>query len=754
MRHALALLTLAALVAIPAGAAHASGLLLPRDASEPLAVRYHRVTVDAHDGTAVTKVEQVFANRTGRDLEATFLFPLPAGAVIVDFRLMVNGQMKKGEVLPREQAKAVYEGIVAQMKDPALVEWMGDSLFQARIYPVPAGGDQRIELTYTQVLPFLDGAYKLVHPLRTPAKAARTLEDMTLTVNLAHVTPLRAIYSPTHRVAVARKSEHSAVVGFEAERAALDTDFVLYFSVSRAEVGLQVLTHRPPGEAGYFMVLASPGEVFDGARISRKNVTFVLDTSGSMAGAKLEDARRALTWCLDQLGAGDRFNVIRFSSDVESLSEQALPASPANLADARRFVAAFEPAGGTAIDAALEAALSSGAGQDQTDGDPHIVLFLTDGRPTVGETAREKILERAARFDTGGATRLFAFGVGDELDTVLLDRLSHDHGGTSAYLGADDDLDRQISALYSQLAHPVVTDLRLEVRNVAPYAMLPRDLGDLFKGQQLVVLGRYRNAGDALIRLHGRMNGRERTWDFEAAMPERRDDQAFIASIWAHRQVGLLLDEIRQRGETAELREEVVHLATRYGIVTPYTSYLVTEDKDAPQPVLTVPRLGAASGAPRPPASQRLDGEMQSAEAGRLLRKAFGKGGADDASPRPAEPSAARPAEEVAQARAMKHYQAKTTTEEDSGALRRVGGRAFRWSRGAWVDTDLRDGVETIRVAPYSPGWWKVVELRPDLKAILALGERVVVSLGDLAVEVAPGAAQTLSTRQAEQLKR
>jgi Ca-activated chloride channel family protein len=752
MRRNLAALAIVAVAMCVVPRAHASGLLLPRDSAEPLAVRYHRVSVDAHDGTAVTKVEQVFTNRTGRDLEATFLFPLPEGAVIVDFRLMVNGEMKLGEVLPRERAKAIYEGIVAQMKDPALVEWMGDSLFQARIYPVPAGGDQRIELTYTQVLPFLDGAYKLVHPLRTPRAASRTLEDMTLTVKLANVTPLRAIYSPTHRISVQRKGEHSATIGFEQERAALDTDFVLYVSVSQADVGLQVLSHRPPGGPGYFMVLASPREVFEGSELAHKNVTFVLDTSGSMAGGKLEDARRALTWCLDQLGPGDRFNVIRFSSDVEALAETAQPADAEHLAEARRFVAGFEAAGGTAIDAALETALRAVDGQTQTDLEPHIVLFITDGRPTVGETARDKILERAARFDQRGATRLFALGVGEELDTLLLDRLAQAHGGTSAYLGADDDLDRQISALYSQLAHPVVTNLSLEVRNISPYAMLPRELPDLFKGQQLVVLGRYRKAGDALVRLRGRMNGKERTWDFEAPLPERRDDQAFIAPIWAHRQVGFLLDEIRQRGESAELRDEIVHLATRYGIVTPYTSYLVTEDNGPPRPVLVAPEPGAAAS--RPQRTTALDGEMESREAGRTLRQAFG-GAKTGAASRPRDERApAAPAQEVAKAKAMKHYQAKTTTEEDSGSVRHVGGHAFQYKGGAWVDTGLRSGVETIQVAPYSAGWWKVVEVRPELKSILAIGERVVVQLGDVAVEVLPGAARELTKRQVDQLRR
>ncbi|MCB9728577.1 MAG: VWA domain-containing protein [Deltaproteobacteria bacterium] len=738
-----------------ATSAQASGLLLPREGTEPLALRYHRVNVETRDGTAVTRVEQVFTNRTGRDLEATYLFPLPEDAVIVDFRLMVNGEMKKGEVLPRERAAAIYEGIVRRMKDPGLVEWMGKGLFQARIYPVPAGGDQRVELTYTQVLPYLDGAYKLVYPLRTPGTASRTLEDMTLTVKLAHVTPIRGIYSPSHRISVQRKGERQATVGFEGERAALDTDFVLYFNVSAEDVGLQVLSHRPPGEPGYFMVLASPRAVFDGAELPRKNVTFVLDTSGSMAGGKLEDARRALTWCLDQLGPGDRFNVIRFSSDVESLSETSQPADVAHLAEARAFVAGFEAAGGTAIDAALEVALADDPGQVQSDAVPHIVLFITDGRPTVGETARDKILERARRFDDGARTRLFAFGVGEELDTLLLDRLSSEHGGTSSYLGADDDLDRQISGLYGQLAYPVVTDLRLEVRNVTPYAMLPRELPDLFKGQQLVVLGRYRKAGDALIRLHGRMGGRERTWDFEAPLPERREDQGFVASIWAHRQVGFLLDAIREGGETPELREEVVQLATRYGIVTPYTSYLVTEDETrAVEDRAARDRPARPSPPPRP---LMLDGELRRKEAERSVREAFGGGaggapGASGNASRPAPREA--PEREVAKARVLKHYQAKKSAEEDTAGLRHVAGRAFRWTGGAWVDTAIRDGAERIRVAPYSDAWWRLLALRPELKSALALGERVSVWLGDLVVEVRPGAPSTLTSSEERKLAR
>ncbi len=750
VRLALAL----SLCALAAPAAHATGLLLPTDTQvTPFALKHQRVDIQVKDGTAVTKVEQVFVNHTDRPLEAQYLFPVPTEAVVVDFHLLVNGRMQKGEVLPKDKANQIYTDIVRRMVDPGIIDWMSPNLFKARIFPVPPRGEQKVEVTYTQVVPFMDGTYKLVYPLKTPARAAKTLQDFTLTATLQHATPIKAVYSPTHRISVARRGDHQATVGFEGNEVTLDTDFVLYFGISKKDVGLTLLTHRPsPAEPGYFMLVAAPREVFDSQEIQGKAITFVLDTSGSMSAKAMDHARKALAYCLGQLGSDDRFNIVRFSSDVEAFSEGLLPATRDNVARGQRFVEGFEAAGGTSIDEALKAALAT-PGDART---PHLVVFMTDGRPTVGQTDIKKILDNAAE-RRGRDTRLFTFGIGEEVNTHLLDRLAMDGGGTSHYVRPDEDIEAAVSALYGQVAHPVLTGVKLDMATARPYALVPGRVPDLFKGGQLVLVGRYRGDGDSLIRLTGTFAGSEKRYDFEGRFPERQPDNAFLAPLWAHRQVGVLLDQVRLEGETQGLKDEIVQLATRYGIVTPYTSYLVVEDvvtaRPDPRPRPLPPRptlrrergnFGFGSDADAPAA------EEAEASPGKLMSRSAAQGGA-----KPAEALKKDSGRQgVDNAKVVKHLKDKQTAGGDVATVRYADGRVFRWDGQAWLDTAHRAGMPEVRVAPFSPAWVELAQLRPDLKKALALGERVTVVVGGVAVVVAPDGAKALSASDKQRLAR
>ncbi len=749
MRHlaqrARLLLTIG-LVLAPA-AASAQALLIPKDpALPPLALKHHRVEIAVKNGTAVTRIEQVYLNSTSRPLEATYVFPVPEGAAVMGFRLMVNGKMQRGEVLDKSKANRIYSDIVRRLRDPGIVDWLGKDLFKVRIFPVPASGEQRVEITYTQPLPFLDGTYKLSYPLKTSAAAARTLEDLTLTATIASKTPIKTVYSPTHRVSVSRKGDHRAVVGFEGERVALDQDFTLYFGVSKKDIGLNLLTYREQGEPGFFLLMAAPKAVFDTDEIQGKAITFVLDTSGSMTGAKLEQAKRALTWSLDHLGDDDRFNVVRFSSDVEAFEPRLVAASARNIEAAKRFVDSFEAAGGTAIDDALAQALGEGAGQDT-----HLVLFITDGRPTVGQTEVQRILANATANNRERA-RVFALGIGDDINTHLLDKLAGDNGGTSAYVKPSEDMDAHIAALYNQIAFPVLTDVALDVSKVRTYGALPGRLPDVFRGGQLLVIGRYRGQGDALIRLTGRMNKQSRQFDFEATFPGQSDDHAFIASLWAHRQVGQLLDQIRLSGETEELREEVIQLAKKYGIVTPYTSYLVVEEGAAtarpPRPV--VPRRRHAfdrttlddAALPSPSAAPAEERErvMRDAARGGASGRAF------------TTKSGKRAVEEAKAVRLLKD---KERAGSEVTGVKYVAGKVFSYRAGqGWVDRAYTSGLKEVRIAPFSDAWIATVTAIPKLKEMLALGERVTVRLGAYALIVAPGGQATVDDETVARLKR
>jgi len=659
----LLLLALGVLIALGGpGVAHATGLLVPTDGSlGPLAIRSHRVTVAVHERIAETRVVQVFRNNTDRQLEGTYIFPLPAGASVSGFAMTVNGVRQEGQVLEAAEARRIYEGIVARLQDPGLVEHMGNNLFRARVFPIPPRGDQTVEVRFTQTLEYESGTLHYRYPLRTSGPQASTIEDFTLSATIDSRVPIRAVYSPTHRIDTTRRGDHSATVGFEEGRASLDRDFDLFYTVADGDVGLSVITHRPPGEDGYFLMMVAPRTEATEREIIGKDILFVCDTSGSMAGEKMEHARQALRTWVERLNPDDTFNILRFSTDVEQLSEASLSASPDNRARALRFVNGFEASGGTAISPALTQALAIPSRR----GAPRMVVFLTDGMPTVGETNVNAIIQQARERNTGNA-QVFVFGLGDDVNTTFLDLLAQQNRGAADYARSGAELSTLLTGFYNRIAFPVLADLRLALRGADAYDIYPRDLGTLYRGGQLVVTGRYRTPGAVHVALTATVAGQAepRAFDWPVALPTREDDNNFIPRVWATRKTGYLLDEIRLRGENPELRESVIALARRFGIVTPYTSYLVTEpgaaqatddadgarDEGRSRPMPTQPSFNGVQGF-RVPQAQRAQPVVVAAPSGgraqELLRNDIRStvrlsGGA----PAAAAPSAPSPADD------------------------------------------------------------------------------------------------------------
>jgi len=496
----------------------AAGMLIPTDRSlPPLAIKSHRVSVVIRDQVAVTKVEQVFQNSTSRDLEATYIFPVPEGASITDFALYIGGKRVAGELLPREKARAVYTDIVRRMRDPALLEYLDSRLFQVKVYPVPARARQKIELEFTQLLPRDGELNRYEYPLRTTGEAARTLEDFSVAVELTSKETLTNIYSPTHRVGITRKDDHHAVIGFEEDRSLLDRDFVLYYAVSKSDLGLNLITYRPdPEKPGYFLMLISPRQEMAEEKVLPRDITFVFDTSGSMQGGKIAQARSALRYCVQGLKPTDRFNIIAFSTTTEPFRDGLVPADEENIKAALAYIDSLEARGGTDINSALTEALGYEVSQER----PYTILFLTDGRPTVGVTDIKEILKNVTRANKA-RSRIFVFGVGDDVNTHLLDRLAGENGGLSRYVRPREDIEVKVSSLFEKIRRPVLTEVKLEVPGVRVRDCYPVELGDLFAGTQLTLLGRYEKPGDTVIRLTGTARGRRRTFDTRAPSPRR-----------------------------------------------------------------------------------------------------------------------------------------------------------------------------------------------------------------------------------------
>jgi Ca-activated chloride channel homolog len=738
MKSICTLVTIAVLIGL-CGSVSAQPMLVPVDRGiQALGMEYYRVEMEVTDGVANADVKMGFRNHTARQLEATFIFPLPDGASIGEFRMEMNGKWVEGKVLEKQEAARIYTSIVARMKDPGLLELVGKNLFQARVFPVPANGVQKIELSFATSLPQEGGNYALTYPLKTAQYFCNTAKDFTFSVKLHSSTPLKSIYSPTHKLSINKKGDNDAVIGYEQQGATFSEDLKLFYSVDYNDVGLSVLSFGKKGDPGFFMLLAAPGAKDTADEIPNKKLLFIVDTSGSMVGEKMKRVKSALSYAINKLKDGDRFNIIRFSTDVEKMFDSDRKASSDTKKEALAFVADMEASGGTAINEALTVG-TAGIADPET-----LVVFLTDGEPTIGETDIKKIAANVQLANRLGA-RLFPFGVGVDLNTVLLDQLARDHRGSPTYMAPDLDIEASLGTFYDKISHPVLSNIKLSMPGASVFAVLPGTIPDLFRGEQLVIVGRYRKAGATLIRLEGTLGGKKKNYDFEAKLPENNLEKDFIPRLWAKRQVGVLLEQIRIEGERKPLVDEVTQLATRYGIVTPYTSYLVTEPGD---------RTGRDPRPPRP-VTRRNDGPRD--KRGGLNfspRTTSGFGGAPAAAPMAeAEESIAdmddfkkesgEKAVEVA--RKVKRMKNAKVAGQETGNVRVAAGKTFCWQDGGWVDEKVaRSDGKHIRIKLYSEAYFALVTASQDIARYLSLGEKVTFVFKGYIIEIAEDGTQTL----------
>ena len=518
-------------------------VIIPMD---QLVIRYHHVTVSIQDQLAVTHVDQVFYNPNDWTIEGTYIFPIPDDAAVSGFTLWVDGQPVEGQVLDATQARQTYEQIVSSMRDPALLEYIGRGAVQARIFPIDPQSERRIELEYTQALPAEGGLVRYIYPLNTEKFSAMPIESVTISVDIQSSTPIRAVYSPSHEVGVSRESDQHVVVGYEAANVLPNTDFALYYSLGETEA-FHLLTYRDPSDSsdpdGFFLVLLAP-RINTTDQVIPKDLLLVLDRSGSMDGEKFQQAQQATRYILDNLNQGDRFNIISFSTGIQMYSSGLRPASEA--AEARSWLDGLRAEGSTDINRALLEAAAMVDPERST-----YVIFLTDGLPTEGVTDSQSIL---TNFEAGapGNLRLFSFGVGYDVDTILLDSLSQDHHGRSTYVQPGMSLDEILSSFYSSISTPVLTNLELDFGDLSTYDLYPYPLPDLFAGSQVILMGRYREGGKTDITLTGEVNGERQTFTFSDQEFEERSKgnslQGSIPRLWATRKIGYLLNQIRLVG--------------------------------------------------------------------------------------------------------------------------------------------------------------------------------------------------------------
>jgi Ca-activated chloride channel family protein len=534
------------------------------------------VDVRIQDGVATTSLQQVLRNDGDRVAEATWILPLPMGAVADQFLMTVGNVEAAGDVLAADEARTIYEGIVRRQRDPGLLEYVGSGCLRARVFPIPAHGEVVVDVGFRHVLPELNGLRRWSFPTRAAGLAGRTSERVSLTLRLDSAREVRTAFSPQAEVHVRRDDDRSATASFAGHSGQLDDgELSFFYGLSEEEFGLDLLSTTPTGEPeGTFLMLISPKREWLEREVVPRSITFVLDTSGSMKGTKLRQAKAALHQFLASLTPQDSFNIVAFSSSADAFFRKPVAANPTFLAKARERIDDLKARGGTNIDQALLVGLEQPHGERQLP----IVLFLTDGLPTVGETKLPKLLSGARQRNRADA-RIYALGIGADVNTILLDTLAEQGGGTRDYVRDGASIEERASALYAQIASPVMTDLELVIQGVRISRVVPSRLPDLFRGGRLMVFGRYANGGKKQVRLSGTMQGERVTLVYEAEFAKQAvAAHDFVPALWAERRVGVLLDAIRLHGSDPELVEEVKQLGREYRIVTPFTSHLIVED--------------------------------------------------------------------------------------------------------------------------------------------------------------------------------
>jgi Ca-activated chloride channel family protein len=673
---------------------------------------------------ATVHVTQVFRNQTGGVVEGQFIFPLPADAAVSDLQMKVNGTVMEGRVMPADEARGIYEAIVRQQRDPALLQFIGQGLFQTNVFPIPPGESRSVQLSYSQLVTQEQGLYRFRYPLGAGFGSIGEQGGLRLRVELVDQPGLRTIYSPNWGASVQRTDAGGAEVTFTGAGGKAESFFDVYWGSDDSEVGANLLSYQPVEEDGYFALLVAPGIEQVDTPVAERDVVVVVDVSGSMEGEKMQQARDAAKYIVDHLNPGDRINLISFSTGVRLWSDRLEELTPDLNADAHEWIDRLEAGGSTDINRALLEALGViDTREVGNEGRPVYLLFMTDGLPTQGETDPWKIMDNAQLNAPQSATlRLFTFGVGYDVNTILLDTLSKEMGGRSSYVLPEERIDEAVSAFYQGISTPVLTNVSLAFEGEAVTdEIYPFPLPDLFAGEQLVVVGRYHEGAEVTVLLRGEVNGSRQEFRYDGMILRERGGEPFVARIWATRKIGVLMEQIRRSGPDPEVIDAIVELSLRYGIVTPYTAYLVEEPAMA-QAMPVAP--GVSPAAP---------GGMGGGGAPLELAPSA-QAYAFDA----AEAAAAMPASgaEAVRASEAQNSMQVATSVENTAQAQFVAGKTFvqqGWVSGAdgeslpfWVDTAFTQSMQLLWVEFASDAYFSLAQ-QAGMAEWLAVGQEMVI---------------------------
>jgi Ca-activated chloride channel homolog len=684
-----------------------------------------RATVDGR--VARIEVEEQFRNSGNSIAEGTYHYPMAGDAVFQSLSLWMGEQEMRGELMDANRARGIYEEIVRQRRDPALVTLAGHQLLRAQVFPIQPGETRKVVLRFTQVLDKQGDALRWRYALGPEDRSsARPDIRVTLTNPMFFGRP----FSPTHTLQVSGEGDRTVTIT-DASRG----DVELFLPLRITAAGLSVVSHAPGGEDGYFLMYVTPPEMAETQRTGR-DLTLVVDVSGSMSGPKLEQAKAAMQQVIGTLSSRDRFRLISFSSGVRSFRESYVVADAAALESARNWTNALVADGGTNIEGALREALRNESNARSNDGNLDVLVFLTDGVPSVGEQQPEKLAAMATQ--NRGRTRVFTIGIGTDVNTYLLERLAQDGRGSADFVPPNGNVEQTVGGLARKLRAPALVDLRVVSSPARIVSMEPVRLPDLFGGQELVVLGRYSGGGSGPLVIEGMRDGQRVRVSTEVEFARHATDHEYVSTLWAARRIGALTRTMRLEGATEQRIEEIRTLALRHGIVTEYTAYLVQE------PTQTSADIANASG----PIRRRANGTMAPTAAPAAVQQT-GRG-AFEAAQTSADYAGASSLGEAK--KVSDRAQSRADAEVASNASQRVVGSRRYEQRGAqWADVG-QQSQRVVTVEAFSSAYFALMQALPELRDASQLGDDVLIAGRRVSFRIQRTGQQSLAGSEVMQL--
>ena len=633
----------------------------------PIRLVEHEVRMEIKGDILVAEIKEVFENPTDYTVEGVYVFPTPKGALIKDFRMIVDGRVYEGKILSKDEARRRYIEYVSKLRDPALLEYIGFEMIQLKIAPLRPGERRTIEIKYSQVLGRRENTLKLLYPLKINSVGKNRIGRIHIR-GVIHGDVLD-VYSPFYELRVDRKADET-VFDFKDENMVAEKDFIVYITMGEKWAGFGFETYKPfPDEPGYFMLTIAPRLTLSEAL--NKHVVFVLDKSGSMEGTKLNQAKEALKYIAENLGEGDLLTVVVFDSLIKILGKPFMTKKdlPTLLESLERVVAD----GSTNIGSALRKALYLCS---KSPLKVNYIIFLTDGLPTVG-LERDEIIDMVRKLNRtkeGLLANIFVFGVGEDVDPVLLDTLAEENGGISKYVIREATLEEAISTLYRTISSPVLTDVKISFEGVEVEKVVPFKITGIFAGVPVRIFGKYITGGIGRIKIEGKKENTGVTYEYSFKFPKQDDDDDYVEYVWARRYMAYLERRILIYGPNEELKREIERLSKKYGIPSILTSLLIEE-----QPI-QYRGVGAPPSAPAPTSVKAAKKISESLEVERITEKTMDR--------------------------------------------KFLAGKTFVLKDDFWVDTEFEEN-EVIKVLYMSKAYFKLMELFPEFLKYLSLGKNI-----------------------------